>query len=109
MDLTINQVIKAPVVSDKAYKLSKVGQIMCYVHVKSNAPVIKKAFEELFSVKVARVNTEIRMGKARRVKRIKVNGITTKIAYVTLAPGYTLDLFGKLVNEADASTVSQAA
>lgn len=109
MDLTIDQVIKAPVVSDKAYKLSRVGQIMCYVHVKSNAPVIKSAFEQLFNVKVSRVNTEIRMGKSRRVKRVKVKGITRKIAYITLAPGYTLDLFGKLVNEADSSTVSQAA
>lgn len=106
MELSIDKIIQQPVISDKAYKLNRKGQVMFYVHMQANSPLIKKAFEKLFNVKVSRVNTEIRQGKSRRVKRIKVNGTDTKLAYITLAPGYTLDLFGQVVNENTAAQVS---
>lgn len=108
MDLNITAIIKKPVISDKAYKLSRKGQIMFYVHLKANSPLIKQAFEKLFDVKVARVNTELRQGKSRRIKRVKVEGKLTKLAYITLAPGYTLDLFNQSTGESTvAGSVSQ--
>lgn len=109
MDLSIDKIIQEPVISNKAYKLNRIGQVMFYVHLKANSPLIKQAFEKLFNVKVSRVNTEIRSGKSRRVKRIKVNGKDTKLAYITLAAGYTLDLFGQAVKENASSEVSKTA
>jgi len=95
MDLTIHDRIKGAVVSPKAYKLNmEQNKLIIFVHPKANKPQIKEAVEKLFNVKVKKVNTKIRQGKKRRVNRTRtVKGPLTKQAIITLAEGYSLNLF----------------
>jgi large subunit ribosomal protein L23 len=94
MDLSIYNVILGPVVSDKAYKLnSKLKKLTLWVHPFSNKPMVKEAFKKLFNVEVETVRILVRAGKVRRVGRKLTTGITRKKAIVTLAEGYSLDLF----------------
>lgn len=94
MDLNIFDIIVGPVVSDKAYRLNKTQKkLALLVHPQANQPLIKKALQRLFDVQVARVNIIVRKGKVRRSGRREIQGALTKIAIVTLAKGYSLDLF----------------
>lgn len=94
MALSLYDIIKGPVISDKAYKLNKAqNKLMLNVHLDANKPMVKEALEKLFSVKVESVNIIIRDGKKRRVKGRTVQGGKQKRAIITLVEGYKLDLF----------------
>lgn len=98
MELTIYDIIKGPIISDKAYKLNKtLNQLLLEVHLRANKPMIKKALEKLFDVKVKTLRTLIRKNKTMRAQERRFNAHPTieckKIAYVTLAEGYSLNLF----------------
>lgn len=94
MDLNIFEIIVGPVVTDKAYKLNKtLNKLALLVHPQANKPLIKKALQRLFDVKVKNVRIVVRKGKMRRAGRREVHGPLTKKAIVTLAKGYSLDLF----------------
>lgn len=96
MDLNIQEIIKGPVVSEKATLLNqKLNKLVLKVHPQANKMQIKEAIQRLFSVKVDKVNTLNRVGKTRRMRRMIVQGSTTKRVIVTLKEGYTIDLFGK--------------
>lgn len=95
MDLSIYNIIVGPVLSEKAYKLNKqFKKLVLTVHAHANKNMVAQALEKLFNVKVAKVNITIRKGKNRRVKgRYAVQGPKQKRAIVTLAEGYSLDVF----------------
>ena len=93
MAIKIYDVIKGPVISDKAYKLNASNKIVLHVHKDANAVMIKEAVEKFFDVKVAKVNTLITVGKSRRVGRKYTEGVTKKKAYITLKDGYKLNFF----------------
>lgn len=98
MELTIYDIVKGPVVSDKAYKLNrKLNQLVIDVNVHANKAMIKNALEKIFDVKVLKVRTMIRKDGTARVMSKRYNARPTikkrKIAYVTLAEGYTLNMF----------------
>lgn len=94
MDLNIYQVIVGPVISDKAYKLNKQSnKLVLKVHPHANKPMVVEALEKLFNVKVEKINIVVRKGKNRQVQRRTVTGALTKKAIITLAEGYSLDLF----------------
>lgn len=94
MDLTIYDIIQGPVITDKAYRLNRdLKKLVLWVHPKANKPLIKEAFEKLFNVKIANIRILVRMGKVRRVGRKIVEGAARKKAIITLAEGYSLDLF----------------
>ena len=97
MALTMYEIIKRPVISQKAYKLSDKKQIVFHVDINANSTLIKKAVEQMFEVKVTRVNTHIKKLKSKRVGRIIHSGGTKKYAYVTLAKGYEIDFFEQQV------------
>jgi len=61
---------------------------------KTDKPQIKKAVEEMFGVKVLRVNTMYRKGKKKRFGYVIGQQSTRKIAIVTLAEGDTIEAFG---------------
>jgi large subunit ribosomal protein L23 len=96
MDLSIYNVIKGPVISDKAYKANRVNKVVLHVHIDANSVMIKEAVEKFFNVKVAKVNTLIRKNKARRVKRVLFEGSYEKRAYITLKKGYKINLFDQV-------------
>ncbi|MGO1241283.1 MAG: 50S ribosomal protein L23, partial [Cellulosimicrobium funkei] len=61
-------VILAPVVSEKSYGLLDEGKYTFVVDPRANKTEIKIAVEQIFSVKVASVNTINRKGKTRRTR-----------------------------------------
>jgi len=96
MDLNVFEIIKGPVVSEKATLLNqKLKKLVLKVHPHANKMQIKEALQRLFNVKVEKVNTLNRVGKSRRVRRVIIQGSTTKRVIVTLKEGYTIDLFGQ--------------
>ncbi|WP_147918562.1 50S ribosomal protein L23 [Ruania zhangjianzhongii] len=86
-------VVIAPVVSEKSYNLLDEGKYTFLVDTRSNKTEIKIAIEQIFSVKVASVNTINRKGKTRRTRFGLGKRKDTKRAIVTLREG-TIDIFG---------------
>lgn len=88
-------VLIRPVVSEKSYGLQSAGAYTFLVHPDASKPEIHDAVQRLFNVKVAKVNTLNRKGKATRNRRTGKVGKRpdTKRAIVTLAPGEQIDLF----------------
>ena len=85
-------VIKAPVVTEKAAYAGENGVYSFYVDPKSNKTEIKLAIEKLFNVKVMSIKTINVHPKKRRVGRYV--GLTNrkKKAIVTLEQGQTINL-----------------
>jgi large subunit ribosomal protein L23 len=96
MDMSIYNIIKGPVVSNKAYKANRANKVILRVHIDANSVMIKEAVEKFFNVKVAKVNTLIRKKKSHRVKRILFEGSCEKRAYITLKEGYKINLFDQV-------------
>lgn len=97
MELSIYEVIKRPLLSEKAQRVNHdQHKLVLEVHPQANKPMVKEAITKLFNVKVADVNIQVRKGKNRRSSRSRAvsQGGVRKIAYVTLKPGQSLDLFG---------------
>lgn len=101
MELTVYDIIKGPIVSDKAYKLNRLqNQLVLEVHIDATRPMIKDALEKLFNVKIKKVRTAIAkytagsLNRRRRVSEPKLKRF--KKAFITLADGQVLDLFEKV-------------
>ena len=88
-------VIIAPVVSEKSYALMGEGVYTFTVHPSASKPEIRDAVQQIFGVKVTKVNTINRKGKRKRNRRTFTYGKRpdTKRAIVTLAEGESIDLF----------------
>lgn len=88
-------VIIAPVVSEKSYALIEENVYTFIVHPDAAKPEIRNAVEEIFSVKVKKVNTLNRKGKTTRNRRTGKTGSRPdrKRAIVTLVEGDSIDLF----------------
>jgi large subunit ribosomal protein L23 len=91
----LHQIIKKPLVTEKAYQGETGLQVLAFeVAPGANKIEIKQAVEKAFEVKVKGVNTILVAGKAKRVGRNVGKRSNWKKAYVTLAEGSKLDLFG---------------
>jgi large subunit ribosomal protein L23 len=88
-------VIIEPVVSEKSYALMETGVYTFIVNPDANRIEIRKAVEDIFGVRVLKVNTLNRRGKRKRNRRSFSFGSrsNTKRAIVTLAAGDRIDLF----------------
>ncbi len=92
MKLDARQIILAPHITEKTLRLMEEGKYTFWVHPKANKPMIKKAVEEIFGVKVLWVNTMNMKGKwKRRGLNWHYTG-TRKKAIVQLAPGHRIDI-----------------
>ena len=82
------QIVKKPVLTEKSYVGIQNKRYVFYVDVNANKLEIKKAVEELFNVKVDRVNVLTVKGKekSQNTKQGRTVGTTAKRkkAYVTL-------------------------
>ena len=93
MDTKYLEIIKAPVITEKASKLAQEkNQYVFKVDYRANKIEIKKAIEKLFNVKVEAIRTLNVKPKKKRVGRY--TGLTnrTKKAIVTLASGQQIEL-----------------
>lgn len=86
------QIIRAPLITEKATLLSEKGQIVFRVAIDATKPEIKAAVEGLFGVKVNSVNTLVQKGKTKRFKGRPGVRSDVKKAIVSLADGQTIDL-----------------
>ena len=85
-------VIRKPVVTEKATMASENNAVVFEVDIKANKPQIKEAVESLFNVKVKAVNTTITKGKVKVFRGRKGRRKDVKKAYVTLEEGNTIDV-----------------
>jgi large subunit ribosomal protein L23 len=86
-------VIIAPVVSEKSYSLMDDNAYTFRVHPRANKTEIRQAVEEIWSVRVARVNTINRKGKVKRFRYTRGKRPDTKRAVVKLVPGDKIEIF----------------
>ncbi len=85
-------VLRRPVITEKAMKAAEKGQVVFLVDVNATKPQIKKAVEDVFGVKVVAVNTLRQAGKEKVFRGIKGVRCDTKKAIVTLAEGQSIDV-----------------
>ena len=85
-------VIRKPVITEKATMASEAGAVVFEVAIDANKPMIKEAVESLFGVKVKAVNTTITKGKVKRFRGQLGQRKDVKKAYVTLEEGNTIDV-----------------
>lgn len=87
------QIIKYPIITDKAIRLVENNQYSFVVNRYSNKNVIKDAIEKLFNVKVIKINTARLPRKKKRVGKYIGWKPQYKKAIVTLLKGDTINLF----------------
>jgi large subunit ribosomal protein L23 len=86
------QIIRNPVITEKATMLTEKGQIVFRVALEATKPEIKAAVEGLFGVTVLGVNTLVQKGKTKRFRGRPGVRSDVKKAFVKLAEGQTIDL-----------------
>ena len=97
--MKLSEVLVRPVLSEKINKQTeKMNRYAFIVGRKANKIEIKKAVESFYGVQVINVNTAVMPGKAksRNTKAGLVTGRkpAKKKAYVTIAEGESIDLYG---------------
>jgi len=89
------KVLLAPHISEKATVIGeKNNQYVFHVAPGSSKPDIKKAVELMFDVKVAGIRTVNIRGKAKRTGAVRGRRRDVRKAYVSLKPGFGIDLMG---------------
>ena len=87
-------IIKSPVVTEKAGEAKdRANKVTFCVDPRANKIEIKKAVEQVFKVKVQRVNVINVPGKPKRLGRHAGRRPDWKKAIVTLAEGSTIEVF----------------
>ena len=85
------QIIRAPLITEKATMLSEDGQFVFRVATDANKREIKAAVEGLFGVSVLAVNTLVQKGKSKRFRGRPGSRSDVKKAFVKLAAGQSID------------------
>ena len=88
-------IIKYPLITDKATRLLENNQYSFIVNPTSNKITIKKTIEYLFNVKVIKVNTSHLPKKKKSIGRSFGYKPHYKKAIITLASGDTINLFSE--------------
>ena len=88
------QIILRPLVTEKGvHKAERVNAYAFEVHKDATKEDIKQAVEELYNVKVEKVNTQNRHGKPRRFKQQLYKTSDWKKAIVILDKEFRIDFF----------------
>jgi len=85
-------VVVSPIVTEKSTAASEQNKVMFNVRLDATKADIKSAVEALFNVKVAKVNTLIRLGKTKLFRGAKGKHSDTKKAIITLVEGQSIDI-----------------
>ncbi len=90
----IYDILRRPVVSEKAAKLSESNGVVFEVAIDANKKDIARAIEAIYGVKPVKVNIVVAKGKEKSFRGRKSTGIqrTIKKAYVSLPADAKLDL-----------------
>jgi len=90
-----NNIIKYPIITDKATQLLEKNQYTFIVDPSSNKITIKSSIEYLFNVKIIKINTCHLPKKKKRVGKYFGYKPHYKKAIVTLVEGNTINLFAE--------------
>jgi large subunit ribosomal protein L23 len=93
MSLHPNEVLLAPVVSEKSYSLIDDRKYSFKIHPDAHKTQVRQAVEELFDVKVERVNIVKVQSKPKRRGMHKGMRPGWKKAIVQLAEGESIEIF----------------
>ncbi|KRE14958.1 50S ribosomal protein L23 [Bosea sp. Root381] len=85
-------VIRGPVITEKATMLSEHNKVVFKVAKTATKPQIKAAVEKLFDVKVKSVNTLVTEGKMKVFRGRLGQRSDVKKAVVTLEEGHSIDV-----------------
>ena len=91
---TAYDIIIKPVITEQSMEATGDKKYVFQVAIDANKVEIKKAVEEIFGVKVVRVNTLTVKPKTKRVRYVAGKTRSWKKAIVTLAEGDTIEVFG---------------
>lgn len=95
-------VLRRPLLTEKStQKKDNEGKVVVEVAAWANKHQIRDAAKLLFNVEVQAVHTLNRRGKIKRVRQHVGKQKNTKRAYLTLAKGADVDLFGFVGQVAD--------
>jgi large subunit ribosomal protein L23 len=86
------ELIRAPIITEKATRLSEHNQVSFRVPLDATKHEIKSAVEGVFNVKVTAVNTLRQKGKTKRWRGRPGRRSDVKKAIVTLAEGQSIDV-----------------
>ncbi|HEY8344125.1 MAG TPA: 50S ribosomal protein L23 [Bacillota bacterium] len=86
-------IIKKPLITEKSSRLMEENKYSFMVDRRANKHQIKQAVEEIFNVRVQRVNTSNVLGKLKRMGRHVGRRPSWKKAVVTLEPGNRIEFF----------------
>ncbi len=84
--------ILSPVITEKSTVVSEYNKVIFRVAIDADKPTIKEAVENLFKVKVTKVNTIKVKGKTKRFKGTLGRRPDYKKAIVTLEDGQSIDI-----------------
>lgn len=93
MNAIAHDIIVRPVITEKTSRMMELGQYTFEVLPKANKIEIRKAVEEVFKVKVVRVNTIQVRSKPKRMGAFLGRSRSWKKAIVTLAKGEKIAFF----------------
>ena len=93
MGLQARQVLLAPVVSEKSYSLLEANKYSFRVHADAHKTQVRQAVEELFDVKVVRVNVLKVQSKPKRRGMFRGTKPGWKKAIVELREGDKIEIF----------------
>jgi large subunit ribosomal protein L23 len=86
------EVIRAPLITEKATLLSEQNKVVFKVATNATKLEIASAVEELFKVRVVKVNTLVQKGKTKRFRGRPGRRADVKKAIVTLQEGQSIDI-----------------
>lgn len=86
--------IRSPIITEKTTILSEQNKFTFHVASYAEKAFVKSAIEEIFAVKVKKVNIINVKGKKKRFKGINGRQSDKKKAIVTLQKDYTIDFSG---------------
>jgi len=88
------QILRRPLITEKStLAKEEANQLVFEVDPRANKVEIRQAVEQIFKVKVLKVRTINYQGKRKRLGRSLGRRRHWKKAYVTLAPGHSVEFF----------------
>jgi large subunit ribosomal protein L23 len=91
-DIRLYDVIVRPLITEKATLAAEQGKVVFKINPTANKQDVKRAVEQLFGVKVVKVNTVLTKGKQKRFRGQLGQRSDMRKAIVTLAAGQSIDL-----------------
>jgi large subunit ribosomal protein L23 len=87
-------IIRRPLITERATRLQEEqNRYVFKVRGDANKIEIKRAVEEIFEVKVTKVNTTAVKGKVKRLGRFQGRRANWKKAFVSVSPGQSIEFF----------------